>query len=120
MAQLFALLVWYPLWASTGLYATKLIRGSSFERWFSVIYCSTWHMVHWVPRTSWQEAQIWLAINLALATFLINTRLGPILLLGWGFSSMVASIFDFDVLYWDRYIFAVYALRTLALARNKK
>ncbi len=120
MLQLFMLLVWYPFWASTGLYATKLIRGSKFERWFALTYCTTWHFVYWLPRSSWGEAQLWLIINLTIATFLINSRLGPIMVIGWGFTSMVGAIFDFNVQYWDGFIFVVYALRTLDAARSKK
>jgi hypothetical protein len=42
------------------------------------------------------------------------------MVIGWGFTSMVGAIFDFNVQYWDGFIFVVYALRTLDAARSKK
>lgn len=120
MIQLFYLLVLYPFWAALGLYSDKVIRGSQFERWFSLFYFSTWHLLHWVPQRGWLDACIWLAFNIGVASYLVHTRLGPILLLGWGFTSMLAAIFGIKIGMWDGLIFTVYLARTLYATRSKK
>lgn len=117
---LYQMLVLYPFWAATGIYSSTVIRGSRFERWFSLVYFTTWHLLHWVPLRGWIDACVWLIFNVAVARFLVHQRLGPILLLGWGFTSMMAVLCGVKVGYWDVFIFVVYFARTLYATRSKK